>query len=246
MSTPGSTGFSSMPSATLMRIRSAVLRMADKAAFDWRYGTETSNFVANAVLRTSSANKPFGIEYQPTPTGEFRRMLREVPPPLDSLHFLDYGCGKGRTLLLAAQAGFRRITGLDYAPDMVEIARRNIAIFQPRVPGARMEVLAADAMEFEPPTGNCVLFFYNPFNEKVMAPVVQNLRRSQAAHPRQWYVMLYNCSKCQHLFDDLQFLRPLAGRPRRRSWLTQTLCEWKVYGPSGAVAEGDQGRPVIR
>jgi SAM-dependent methyltransferase len=220
-----------MLTAALKRIRRAVLRQADKASFDWHYGTDTTDFVSNENLAATSPNLPFGIEYQPTPAREFRRMARALHIAPENFTFVDFGCGKGRTLLLAAQAGFRRVTGVDYAPKVLAAAQRNIAIFQARAPETRFETVRQDAVEYEFPAGDCVLFFFNPFNEKVMGPVVENLRRSHAANPRRFYVILYNCPKQYPLFDSLPFLRRLARRSRRRGWLTQTICEWAVYGP---------------
>jgi SAM-dependent methyltransferase len=227
------------------RARRALLRQINLADFDRRYGTDTTDFVPNENLAVISPNLPFGIEYQPTPPGVFRRMMQELKIEPENFTFIDFGCGKGRTLLLAAQAGFRRVIGLDYSPKMLEAAQKNLAIFQARTPLTRFETTRQDAVDFALPDGNCVLFFYNPFNEKVMGPVVENLRRSHSANPRRIYVILYNCAKQYPLFDSLPFLHRMVQRARRRDWLTQTICEWAVYGPPDG-SEQVHGRPVMR
>jgi len=232
--------------AAIQRVRRAIFRLADKAAFDWRYGTDTTDFVPNENLAATSANLAFGTEYQPTAAREFQRMVRELPITPKNFTFVDIGCGKGRTLLLAAQAGFHRIVGVDYSSKVLASARQNIARFQPRAAGAQYETVAADAVDFNFPPGDCVLFFFNPFNVKVMGSVVENLRRSHAANPRRFYVILYNCVKQYPLFDTLPFLHPLARRPRHRGWLTQTICEWATYGPVADGLEGVHSKPVIR
>jgi 2-polyprenyl-3-methyl-5-hydroxy-6-metoxy-1,4-benzoquinol methylase len=40
--------------------------------------------------------------------------------------FIDIGCGKGRVLLMAAEHGFRKIIGIDFAADLCLTARGNV------------------------------------------------------------------------------------------------------------------------
>lgn len=40
--------------------------------------------------------------------------------------FLDYGSGKGRALIMAAQYPFRRILGVEFSPQLSLIASQNI------------------------------------------------------------------------------------------------------------------------
>jgi SAM-dependent methyltransferase len=58
------------------------------------------------------------------------RTLREDGRDPREAHFLDVGSGAGEILELLAQAGCRRLTGVDIAEEMISQARRN-------VPGAR-------------------------------------------------------------------------------------------------------------
>ena len=58
---------------------------------------------------------------------------------------LDVGCGSGRNSLLMAQAGARRVVGIDFAPQMVRLAR-NWAERDPA--GRRCEFLQGDIFDY--------------------------------------------------------------------------------------------------
>src|SRR5262245_4264326 len=75
--------------------------------FDWRHGTKTIAPAELDRLHVPSPNKFHGVRYQATRARPFRRLLRELALPTGGT-FVDLGSGKGRVLLLAAQAGFSR------------------------------------------------------------------------------------------------------------------------------------------
>ena len=41
-------------------------------------------------------------------------------------NIVDFGCGKGRVLVVAAYYGFNKITGIDFAKELCDEARKNI------------------------------------------------------------------------------------------------------------------------
>jgi len=44
--------------------------------------------------------------------------------------FIDIGCGKGRVLLMAAEHGFRKIIGIDFAADLCLTARGTVELYR--------------------------------------------------------------------------------------------------------------------
>jgi predicted RNA methylase len=54
--------------------------------------------------------------------------------------FIDLGSGKGRTLLLAAEYPFERVIGVEYCPQLNEVARSNI-------PKLRLEIRRCRSIE---------------------------------------------------------------------------------------------------
>ena len=93
---------------------------------------------------------------------------------------------------MASELGFSRVIGVEFAGSLVETARRNIDITK-----ARAEVKYDDAARFEFPSGNLVVFMYNPFGSEVMGPVIENLRK----HSRGKLYLLYGHPKQMALID---------------------------------------------
>lgn len=121
-----------------------------------------------------------------------RRALQAIPE-LKAHHFIDFGCGKGRPLMIASEMGCRAVTGIEYSPTLVKIARQNARIFARRAPHSTpITVVQADATAYELPKESVVLFFYNPFAETTMRKVIANIEASLAASPRPLFVVAYN------------------------------------------------------
>jgi SAM-dependent methyltransferase len=130
--------------------------------------------------------------------------------------FVDFGSGKGRALVLAAEYGFRRVIGVELAPALHDAAQRNVEAFRRRRPWAGgIELYCGDAVELPIPQGEALLFFYNPFADGVMRKVAANIERSYRERPRKLLVAYRNPVHSQ-VFEELAFLRPAV---RNRSFV---------------------------
>ncbi|MCR4347473.1 MAG: class I SAM-dependent methyltransferase [Sulfuricaulis sp.] len=189
-------------------------RWAD-ASFDRRYGTDTQGITDDMTelgVFTEHRLNAFGYEGIQIPV--FQKMLRELKLDPSEYAFVDFGSGKGRALMMAAEYGFARTYGVEFSPVLHEIAQKNIAIFGQRNPRAcPIELRLQDAMEFSIPDENLVCFFYNPFDDKVMRQVVGNIADSYARHPRKLAVA-YRNPLCAELFDNLGFLQLVSSTHR--------------------------------
>ena len=107
-------------------------------------------------------------------------------------HFLDIGCGKGRALCVAAHQGFKKVTGLDFARDLCESAKENLAITKEIITTLEYKVINNDAFYFEIPDDADCIFFFNPFDEYVMSGVVNNICTSLQNNPRNIKIMYVN------------------------------------------------------
>jgi len=175
------------------RLDNPWLRYTDRQ-FDRRYGVDTADVVG---------------DYGPTHAGTFTRALRDVDVDYRRFAFIDFGCGKGKALLLAARRPFKRIIGVELAPELVDVARRNVAQYVKRSGGADVfELVCADAAEYRIPHDPAVFFFFNPFRAETMRPVLDNIRRSLEAAPREIYV-IYKYPLLRSVLDECGFLTPL-------------------------------------
>jgi hypothetical protein len=142
-----------------------------------------------------------GRNYVGTPPRAWKLMMKHIPISPPKFTYIDFGCGKGRTLLLAAKAGFRRIIGVDIAQDLLDVAKRN---FESRKGTNEVELMCRDVREFEFPDEPFVLFMYNPFYADVMQVVAERLKESILRNPRAFYVAYYSMA-CEQVWKDLEF-----------------------------------------
>jgi cyclopropane fatty-acyl-phospholipid synthase-like methyltransferase len=121
-----------------------------------------------------------------------RTLLRKLDLPKDGV-FIDLGSGKGRVLLIAAQYGFQRIIGVEFSPELCEIARENVNVFLGRTQiTAQTEVIESDVATFPIDCDYNVFFMYNPFERVVLARFLSNLHSSLLQSPRKIWLIYHN------------------------------------------------------
>lgn len=150
------------------------LRRHKPDEFDRRYGVDTSKSVY--VTATDSPNYLYGRGYQPSDEGTIRWCIENCGMPLEETTFVDVGCGKGRALLIAAMYPFKRIIGIEYAPDLAKACRKNLETLHL---AGRCEVVVGDAAEFKFPDGKLFAYICNPFGQVVFDRVLRNLASTQ-------------------------------------------------------------------
>src|SRR5438309_12076494 len=91
--------------------------------FEWRLGIRSEAVIDLDELGIK--NELFR-PYVPTDYRGFQRILNalRVRPGKDV--FLDFGSGMGRAIIMAAKYPFRKIYGVEVAPQLNEIARQNV------------------------------------------------------------------------------------------------------------------------
>lgn len=107
-------------------------------------------------------------------------------------NIIDFGCGKGRVLAIAAYYGFTKITGVEFVKELCEAARKNIIPVQQKFPGKIFNVICADAIAYKIENDTNIFFFFNPFDEVVMLAVAKNILQSLKENPREAYVVYIN------------------------------------------------------
>lgn len=148
---------------------------------EWRLGIRSEAVIDLSDLGIS--DKLFR-PYVPTDYRSFRTILAalDVRPSEDV--FLDLGSGMGRAVIMAAKYPFRKIYGVEIAPQLSEIARQNVRSALPRLKCRDIELVTANAREFVIPDEVTVIYFFNPFGSEVLADVLQNIRASLRRQPR--------------------------------------------------------------
>ncbi len=152
--------------------------------FDLRHGVDTSGLLFADQLISGHAHDDHINAYWGTPPSGFagildqwQQTLARTSYSLADYTFLDIGSGKGRALMLASDAPFHRIIGVELNPDLTSIAETNLALWKtsPR-PCSDITVLNVDALAAPIPSSPTVLYIYNSFNLYVMLPLLERLQ----------------------------------------------------------------------
>lgn len=187
------------------------------ARLDRRYGISTAGIDDDlAGLGADGEHRQHGYGHEPIQLSVFRDIRRSLPIDPARFTFVDFGSGKGRALILAAEMRFREVIGIEFAPTLHNVAQNNVAVFRARNPRAsRITLLCQDAATYDLPHGDLVCFFYNPFDAVVMRKVLAKIEQALASEPRR-IVVVYRNPSCQDLLDATPFLRLQSGRPEFR------------------------------
>lgn len=116
--------------------------------------------------------------------------------------FVDFGCGKGRVVFLAAGRNIKKAVGVEIEPYLVDCATANLR-------GAKgitspVEFVKSDAGFFNITEGT-IFFFYNPFGYKTMSKVADNIRSFLASSGSAVRVVYYGAVH-RDIFDSASWL----------------------------------------
>jgi predicted RNA methylase len=194
--------------------------------FDKRCGIAVEGEAEPADL-TVEGDPGAGFTYVPTPVRLARCWLRALPDDASRFTFVDLGSGKGRVLALAAAHGFGTVVGVEFARELHDVAEANARAA--RVRGVEFEPLLADAALFAFPRSPLVVHFNNPFDETVMARVLENLADAYDAGCSPLVVVYQQLTKedARHstrniaLLDELPFLTGRSLEPR--GWIERRV-----------------------
>ncbi len=162
-------------------------------AFDSEHGVDTAGIVRLDELEFQSDSKVHGTRYEAITPEAFHGVLAHVDLGDGELTFVDLGSGKGRAVLLASLYPFRRIVGVEFSPELDEVARRNVERFSH---DARLcediELCCEDAAAYELPAEPVLVYIYNSFDWPLMQRVLANLAASGRAHDRRLLLAIVN------------------------------------------------------
>jgi SAM-dependent methyltransferase len=156
-----------------------------------KYGINTTGADELLKLEKQGIDISHATIYMPVSYTLLEEIFEQLPTTVRN-HFLDMGCGKGRALCIAAHEGFKKVTGLDFARDLCEEAKENLAITKQKFPALEYKVINNDAFYFEIPDDLDCIFLFNPFDEIIMSAVVNNIFSSLQNTPRKIRIIYVN------------------------------------------------------
>ena len=194
--------------------------------YDWEHSVDTTRssvgvgtqFLAGIMARPYFATEPWLFQ-EIMQAIALSIQQSALSQSVGDFTFIDLGCGKGRVLLMASDYPFQKIVGVEFMPDLVGAAQKNIAGYSfARQQCRQIKAVCLDARDFHFPPEPLVVYLFNPFSESTFAQVLENLRHSVEQTPRSIYIA-YRFTEFENLLAQEPWLEKIAGTER-----------WAVYG----------------
>lgn len=122
--------------------------------------------------------------YEPTPYKVLDRLI-ESGYILREHQVVDYGCGKGRVAFYLNESIGCKVIGIDYNDDLIEIANQNKKNINSNV-----ELICMNAEDYKITNEDC-FYFFNPFSEKILRKVMNQILLSLYDYPRNIKLFIY-------------------------------------------------------
>jgi SAM-dependent methyltransferase len=193
-------------------------------SFDSLHGTDTGGFVSTAKLQAVSLSALYATGYLGSPPSTLRLALAALPIQLEEFSFVDLGCGKGRALFVAAELPFRHVFGVELVGELARAARANLSVNLEWK--ERISIVNQDATKFAFPDGPLVLYFYNPFHDRILRRVLANLERELRRSPRDVLLVFADIyahephgdpHRYRHVMDPMSSFRRISDTTYRLS-----------------------------
>jgi len=128
--------------------------------------------------------------YEPVPVDDFVELMARLPE--DAIRrstFVDVGSGLGRAVFLAMGYPFKRIVGIEVSAALNETAKENLEKLRGiDVACADVRFVNEDARAFDYPSGDLVVFLFNPFDAAALRATLQRIgARAGAGETRLIY-----------------------------------------------------------
>lgn len=149
---------------------------------DW-WVDKTLGVETNKCMISDEHDNVMNFMYEPITYNDLKFVFREHPFH-ENDHLIDFGCGKGRVLVMAAKYGCKNLHGLDINDSLIETAKSNMMSCSDRFGQMNYNLLSMNAKvyAFDPMINK--VFFYNPFQLKIFIYVFKALMRSLEESPR--------------------------------------------------------------
>ena len=175
--------------------RTLIIHLWEMLTFDLRHGITTRTIIPASELNFSNKEtQSHAIRYRPMPVLCLKRglkFLKSYLTEIDNVTFVDYGSGMGRVMLLAAEAGFQSVVGIELSPQLILSCEKNIEKFKIKYPNCTFTILNQDASTYRPKKNVCVFFFFNPFDNSIFKRVMNEIFESLNEYPRTIYCLTF-------------------------------------------------------
>lgn len=135
--------------------------------------------------------RKINFSYEPTPYS-FLEYFFTMNPFCSSDHIVDFGCGKGRVIVMASYFSCKSITGIEINDSLYADLSANIKAYQESSRcRTKFCLINDDAANVEIDNSANIFFFSNPFHLKIYIKVVSQIKKSLLRTNRPISIVLY-------------------------------------------------------
>ena len=132
------------------------------------------------------------LAYIPSQWLTLPRALRRSELTADDV-LVDFGCGKGRIVVEAALLyRLKRVVGVELSPELVQIARGNLARNRLLLRTRDVEIVESDVLAYPIPDDVTVAYFFHPFQGPIFSHVIDELIATVDRSPRRLRIIYCN------------------------------------------------------
>ncbi len=160
--------------------------------FDKKHGVDTSRRSGDQS-DVEQRLKTTAVRHQGSNSVFFNLVFSKLNLDFANSVFIDFGSGKGRALVLAAEYGFKKIIGVEASEKLCRAAEENLArrrtITKKTI---NYDIINSDARAYKVEPEINVFYFFDPFHMSVFREVMDNIGKSLQSNPRKiWVVYLH-------------------------------------------------------
>ena len=165
----------------------------DTRIFDYKYNVNTHKDSYLKDLKFNSINKKEACDYETIAIFSIKKILNNIEIDKKDI-FVDFGCGKGRVLLIASQYKFNKIIGIEFAPELFSIARANLERCKNNnnLNVNNIMIFEEDVLQYNFKNNETVFYLFNPFTNNILDQLCEDIVRSFNSNPRRILILYVN------------------------------------------------------
>lgn len=143
--------------------------------FDFLHKVNTRGYVDLTTLNVTTDIK-YATIYQGSNYYILNKFFKIYQKLVKNSTVIDFGSGKGRILILAIKYGAKSCIGVEFAKELIDISLTNLESYKLNNSlKTEIELIHDSALNYEFDETEDFIFFYNPFNEKILNPILQKI-----------------------------------------------------------------------
>ena len=166
-------------------------------------GVSHPAYCGNLEKTNSKSFNKDAHENQPSSFYSLKKAFSLLNLNYSDISLLDIGCGAGRVLSFGMLLNFREVHGVDLDDPALEKALENSMAMQKKGYHTSVHIGHEDACDYRIPASVNVIYLFNPFGEKTMTQVFENMVKHCNESGKELYIV-YSNPTCNDVFTKYE------------------------------------------